>query len=40
MSYSNAIKAGALAFFDEKYDDDVRVLNINQVNGIMWWDSC
>ncbi len=28
MSYSNAIKAGALAFFDEKYDDDVRVLNI------------
>ncbi|MEC8169654.1 MAG: alanine--tRNA ligase, partial [Pseudomonadota bacterium] len=28
MSYKDAIKAGALAFFDEKYEDDVRVLNI------------
>ena len=28
MTYKDAIKAGALAFFDEKYDDNVRVLNI------------
>ena len=27
-SYENAIDGGALAFFDEKYDDDVRVVNI------------
>ena len=28
MPYKNAIKDGALAFFDEKYDDKVRVVNI------------
>ena len=27
-SYKKAIDSGALAFFDEKYDDDVRVINI------------
>ena len=27
-SYKNAINDGALAFFDEKYDDEVRVINI------------
>ncbi len=28
MSYKDAISSGALAFFDEKYSDDVRVINI------------
>ena len=28
MPYKDAIKDGALAFFDEKYDDKVRVVNI------------
>ena len=30
MSYKDAIKAGALAFFDEKYEEDVRCLILEQ----------
>ncbi|GIR56007.1 MAG: hypothetical protein CM15mP63_0120 [Gammaproteobacteria bacterium] len=40
MSYKDAIKAGALAFFDEKYEDDVRVLNIGTKSMELWGNPC
>lgn len=40
MSYSNAIKCGALAFFDEKYGEKVRVVRVGSQKEIFSSELC